>query len=90
MRREALERSQQCRDDYMVSISELQDPQNQLCSLDESAANEHTCHRKHGWSLFGITPRVIRPVKCIALCILAHDLAERLWLKTREIQLSLL
>lgn len=63
IQREALERSQQCRDDYMVSISELSNPQHQLCFLDESAANEHTCHRKHGWSLFGITPRVILPVK---------------------------
>lgn len=63
IQRKALERSQQCRDDYMVSISELSDSQHQLCFLDESVANEHICHRKHGWSLFGITSRIILPVK---------------------------
>jgi len=63
IQREALERSQQCRDDYMVSIFELSNSKHQLCFLDEFVANEHTCHRKHGWSLFGITFRVILSVK---------------------------
>ena len=60
---EALKRSQICRDEYMKNISELSDPQSQLCFLDESAANEHTCHRKHGWSRFDITPRASLSIK---------------------------
>jgi hypothetical protein len=47
----------------MLEISELSDPQNQICYLDESAANEHTCHRKHGWSPYGVTSRAILSVK---------------------------
>ena len=61
IQREAAERSQICRDDYMLTMSKLQD--HQLCFLDESAANEHTTYRKFGWAPFGITPKAIRPVK---------------------------
>jgi hypothetical protein len=62
IQKEALERSQLTRNNYMLEISELSNPQNQICYLDESTANEHTCHRKHEWSYYGITPRAIQPV----------------------------
>ncbi len=63
IQKEALERSQLARNNYMLEISELSNPQNQICYLDESVANEHACHRKHGWSPYGVTPRAILPVK---------------------------
>ena len=61
MQREALERSQLCRNNYVLELSELRD--DMLCFLDETAGNEYTLHRKYGWAPFGITPRAIRPVK---------------------------
>ena len=61
--KETLERSQLARNDHMLDILKLSDPQNQLCYLVESATNEHTCHRKHGWSAFETTPRAILSVK---------------------------
>ena len=61
MKKEALERSQTCRNAYMLRISEF--ISDQLVFLDESAANEHTMNRKHGWASVGISPSVIRSVK---------------------------
>lgn len=56
LRREAAERSQLCRDDYMIAISRY--THDMLVYLDESAANEHTAQRKRGWGPFGIKPAV--------------------------------
>lgn len=61
LKKEAMERSQLIRNDYMLRISEYS--ANQLVFLDESAANEHTPYRKFGWSAYGISPKTIRPVK---------------------------
>ena len=57
----ALKRSQM--NTYMMNISESFNSQRQLCFLNESATNEHTCYRKHNWSFFDITLRVILSIK---------------------------
>jgi len=36
---------------------------NQLVFIDESAANEHSAHRKYGWAPIGITPHIYAPIK---------------------------
>jgi len=61
LKREALERSQECRNLYFLDVSQF--THEMLVFLDESAANEHTMHRKRGWAPYGISPRIIRPVK---------------------------
>ncbi len=61
LKREALERSQECRNLYFLDVSQF--THEMLVFLDESAANEHTMHRKRGWALYDISPRIIRPVK---------------------------
>ncbi len=61
LKREALERSQECRNMYFTEVSPF--GHEMLVFLDESAANEHTMHRKRGWASYGISPRIIRPVK---------------------------
>ena len=61
LKREALERSQECRNMYFLDISQF--THDMLIYLDESAANEHTMHRKRGWAEYGVSPRVIKPVK---------------------------
>lgn len=61
LRRLAAERSQICRDDYMLAVSHF--THDMLVFLDESAANEHTAHRKRGWAACGIKPSVYRPLK---------------------------
>jgi len=61
LKREALERSQECRNLYFLDVSQF--THEMLVFLDESAANEHTMHRKRGWAPYGISPRIIRSVK---------------------------
>ena len=61
LKRIAAERNQTCRDHYQLQLSQY--TADMLVYLDESAANEHTKDRKMGWSSFGITPIVVRPVK---------------------------
>jgi hypothetical protein len=46
LKREALERSQECRNLYFLDVSQF--THEMLVFLDESAANEHTMHRKRG------------------------------------------
>jgi len=46
LRREAAERSQLCRDDYIISISRY--TYKILIYLDESATNEYVAQRKRG------------------------------------------
>ena len=61
LEREALERSQQCRNMYFVDVSQF--THDMLVGLDESAANEYTMHRKRGWAAYGVSPRAIRLAK---------------------------
>ena len=61
LRREALERSQICRDAYFLEVSKF--THDMLVFLDESAANEHTMWRKRGYAAFGIRPAIQVPVK---------------------------
>ena len=61
LKREAAERSQLLRNQYMFQISQY--TADMLVFIDESAANEHSCHRKRGWSREGLSPRIVRPVK---------------------------
>ncbi len=53
LKREALERSQECRNLYFLDVSQF--THEMLVFLDESAANEHTMHRKRGWAPYGIS-----------------------------------
>lgn len=61
LRREASERSQICRDSYMLEVSRY--IYEMLVYLDKSAANERTAQRKRGWAAFGIRPVILYPVK---------------------------
>ena len=63
IQKKTLERSQMCRDVYIMNISDLLDSQRQLCFLNKFAVNEHTCHWKHDWFFFDIVSRVILLVK---------------------------
>lgn len=61
LQRIALERNETCRHAYQLQVSQY--TADMLIYVDESAANEHTKDRKHGWSSFGVTPSIKRPVK---------------------------
>ena len=63
IQKKALKRSKMCRNASMMNISELLDSQRQLYFWNESAVNEHTCHRKHDWFSFDIISQVILLVK---------------------------
>ena len=54
LRREATERSQMCRDTYMLEVSKF--THDMLVFLDESAASEHTIWRKRRYAPLGIRP----------------------------------
>ena len=57
----AAERDADCRHQYQFQVANYSP--DMVVYVDESAANEHTKDRKWGWSSFGITPLVSRPVK---------------------------
>lgn len=61
LKKEAMERSQLIRNDYILRINKYS--ANQLVFLDKRAANEHILYRKFLWSVYGISPKAIRPVK---------------------------
>ena len=56
LQREALIRSQECRNLYFLDVSQF--THEMLVFLDESAANDHTMHRKRGWAPYDISSRV--------------------------------
>jgi hypothetical protein len=58
LQREALIRSQECRNLYFLDVSQF--THEMLVFLDESAANDHTMHRKRGWAPYDISSRVKR------------------------------
>ena len=61
LRKEAAERSYECRHGFKLAISAI--THDMIVCLDESGANEHTAYRKRGWAPFGIIPWVKRPLK---------------------------
>jgi len=61
LKREALKRSQKCRNLYFLDVSQF--THEMLVFLNESAVNEHTMHRKRDWTLYDISSRIIWPVK---------------------------
>ena len=61
MKQIAAERDADCRHQYQFQVANYSP--DMVVYVDESAANEHTKDRKWGWSSFGITPLVSRPVK---------------------------
>ncbi|KAK9489364.1 hypothetical protein V1508DRAFT_428250 [Lipomyces doorenjongii] len=54
IRKNAAERSQALRDDWLLQLSDW--TAEQLMFVDESAANEKTGDRKDGWAPVGVTP----------------------------------
>ncbi len=61
LKRKTLKRSQKCRNLYFLNVSQF--THEMLMFLNESAVNEHTMHRKHDWTLYDISSRIIRSVK---------------------------
>ena len=61
LRREATERSYECRHGFKLAMSSI--THDMIVCLDESGANEHTAYRKRGWAPFGIIPWVKQPLK---------------------------
>jgi len=57
----AAERDQYLRDGWMRRLAKYK--HYELCFVDESAANERTKDRKHGWAPIGVRPTVSRPQK---------------------------
>ena len=57
----AAQRNQYLRDDWIRRLSKFK--HYQLVFIDESAANETTKERKHGWALPGVRPTISRPFK---------------------------
>ncbi len=61
LKRKTLKRSQKCQNLYFLNVSQF--THEMLMFLNESAVNEHTMHRKHDWTLYDISSRIIRSVK---------------------------
>jgi len=55
MQQQAAERNQELRDNWIKNKLTLYTAE-QFIFIDESAANEHSAHRKRGWAPIGATP----------------------------------
>jgi len=61
LQRNARERNQYLRDEWLVRLTDW--THDQLMYIDESAANERSLDRKYGWSPKGVPARIVSSAK---------------------------